>query len=158
MTIDESSKLLKFQVEPTCKEEESMMKVMILMEMLKVDSPKLLQFQVEPTCTKEESMMKMLKMMIKMKMLKIDSSILLKFQVEPTCTKEGSMVGGGRSLYTKRSCQGGGEVFLSLYFLMLDFVFSHIKLPVQKCELRMIVDEISTYPMQWWTVLENFEI
>ena len=86
------------------------------------------------------------------------------------------MVGGGWSLYTKRSCQGGGEVkqrvvyiclcihflciclrvtgqdrtgrCLSCYFFMLEFGFSHIKLSLQKGESHMIVDEISTYPMQ----------
>ena len=46
----------------------------------------------------------------------------------------------------------------SCYFLMLEFVFSHIKLSMQKGESHIIVDEISTYPMQWWNVLENFEI
>ena len=55
-------------------------------------------------------MMKVVKVMIMTKMLKIDSSIPLLFQVEPSCKKERSMVGGGWSLYTKRSCQGGGEV------------------------------------------------
>ena len=87
------------------------------------ESSKPLQLQVEPTCKEEGSMMKVMKVMIMMKMLKIDSSKLFQNQVEPTCKEEGSMVGGGWSLYTKRSCQGGGEVkqrvvymFLFLYF------------------------------------------
>ena len=54
-----------------------------------------------------------------MKMLKIDSSILLQFQVEPTCKERGSMVGGGWGLYTKRSCQGGGEVKQRVVYVCL---------------------------------------
>ena len=85
-------------------------------------------------------MMKVMKVMIMMKMLKIDSSILLRFQVEPTCKERGSMVGGGWSLYTKRSCQGGGEVkqrvvyihlcthFLCIHFLVYLFVYLFVYL------------------------------
>ena len=98
----------------------NVMKEMIMTKMSTLDCSILFRFQVEPPCKKAGSMMKV---MIKMKMLKIDSSKLLQFQVEPTCKEEGSMVGGGWSLYTKRSCQGGGEVkqrvvymFLFLYF------------------------------------------
>ena len=62
-------------------------------------------------------------------MMTIDeSSKPLQFQVEPTCKEEGSMVGGGWGLYTKRSCQGGGEVkqrvvyiCLCIHFLCLRF-------------------------------------
>ena len=87
------------------------------------ESSKPLQFQVEPTCKKEWSMMKVMKVMIMMKLLEIDNSKLLQFQVEPTCKEEGSMVGGGWSLYTKRSCQGGGEVKQRVVYICLGLHF-----------------------------------
>ena len=52
-----------------------------------------------------------------------ESSKPLQFQVEPTCKERGSMVGGGWSLYTKRSCQGGGEVKQRVVYICLCIIF-----------------------------------
>ena len=59
-----------------------------------------------------------------------ESSKPLQFQVEPTCKEEGSMVGGSWSLYTKRSCQGGGEVKRRIVYICLCIHFVCICLRV----------------------------
>ena len=70
-----------------------------------------------------------------------ESSKPLQFQVEPTCTKEESMVGGGWSLYTKRSCQGGGEVKQRVVYICLCIHFLHTHLFVYLLTLELSREE-----------------